>query len=180
MSVSVNLRNAVAEHNIEDIRGGLWACIAVDPNMTGKFKESLEYVLSNGISENELFDNDDGESFSTEPTQENFNELGGMISTNFSKKKLDALCNIGRILYPPKYSTPKELKRESSNTDTGSGPQQNHQTSNTTATIGGAVLGAAAGALIGKIAIGGAAAILGGLAIGAAVGATVGTMFSKK
>ena len=103
-----------------------------------------------------------------------------MISTNFSKKKLDALCNIGRILYPPKYSTPKEQKRESSNTDTGSGPQQNHQTSNPAAAIGGAVLGAAAGALIGKIAIGGAAAILGGLAIGAAVGATVGTMFSKK
>ena len=63
MSVSVNLRNAVAEHNIEDIRGSLWACIAVDPNMTGKFKESLDYVLSNGISENELFDNDDGEFF---------------------------------------------------------------------------------------------------------------------
>ena len=75
MSVSVNLRNAVSEHNIEDIRGVLWACIAVDPNMTGMFKESLEYVLSNGIFENELFDNDDGESFSTEPTQENFNEL---------------------------------------------------------------------------------------------------------
>ena len=51
MSVSVNLRNAVSEHNIEDIRGVLWACIAVDPNMTGMFKESLEYVLSNGIFE---------------------------------------------------------------------------------------------------------------------------------
>ena len=180
MSVSVNLRNAVAEHNIEDIRGGLWACIAVDPNMTGKFKESLDYVLTNGISKNELFDNDDGESFSTEPTEENFNELGGMIRSNFSKKKIEALCKIGRVLYPPRSSNTEEIRRENVSSENGSGPQQNHQTSNTTATIGGAVLGAAAGVLIGKIAIGGAAAILGGLAIGAAVGATVGTMFSKK
>ena len=180
MSVSVNLRNAVAEHNIEDIRGSLWACIAVDPNMTGKFKESLDYVLSNGISENELFDNDDGEFFSVEPNQDNFSKLGGMIRTNFSEKKIEALCKIGRVLYPPKSSNAEEIRRENVSSENGSGPQQNHQTSNTTATIGGVVLGAAAGALIGKIAIGGAAAILGGLVIGAAVGATVGTMFSKK
>lgn len=180
MSVSENLKNAVLEHNIEDIRGGLWSCIAVDPNMTGKFKESLEYVRTNGINENELFDNDDGESFNTEPTQENFNELGGMIRSNFSKKKIEALGKIGRVLYPPKKSNTEETRHENVTSENGSGSQQNHQTSNPAAAIGGAVLGAAAGALIGKIAIGEAAAILGGLAIGAAVGATVGTMFSKK
>ena len=180
MSVSVNLRNAVAEHNIEDIRGGLWACIAVDPNMTGKFKESLDYVLSNGISENELFDNDDGEFFSVEPNQDNFSKLGVMIHSNFSKKKIEALSKIGCVLYPPRSSNTEETRRENVSSENGSDPQQKCQTTNSTATIGGAVLGAAAGVLIGKIAIGGAAAILGGLAIGAAVGATVGTMFSKK
>lgn len=180
MSVSSNLKNAVAEHNLADIRGGLWSCIIVDPNMTEKFRESLEYVLANGISDIELYEADDGEIFGTEPTQENFNELSGMIRSNFSKKKLDALCLIGRVLYPSEILTSEKTRRKSLKSDTGSDPQQKCQTTNSTATIGGAVLGAAAGVLIGKIAIGGAAAILGGLAIGAAVGATVGTMFSKK
>lgn len=180
MSVSPNLKNAVSEHNLADIRGGLWSCILVDPNMTGKFKESIEYVLVNGISESELYETDDGESFNTNPTQENFNELSGMIRSNFSKKKLDALCNIGRILYPPKSATPDEPRRESSNSDNGSDPQQKSQSTNSGATIGGAVLGAAAGAIIGKIAIGGAIAILGGAVLGAAVGAIAGTAVSKK
>ena len=46
MSISSNLKKAVEEHNLADIRGCLWSCILVDPNMTTKFKESLEYVIS--------------------------------------------------------------------------------------------------------------------------------------
>ena len=97
--VSPNLQNAVKEHNIEDIRGSLWSCIAVDPTLTGMFKVSLDYVLSNGISENELYENDDGEIFDLEPTDDNFNKLGGALSTNFSKKKLNDLKKIGTALY---------------------------------------------------------------------------------
>lgn len=179
MSVSSNLINAVAEHNIEDVRGGLWACIAVDPNFISKFKESFDYVLANGITESELFEKDDGETFSTEPTQENFSLLGGMLHSNFSKKKLDSLKEMGRILYPPKEKYVSEEEQDSSS-DTEKGPQQREQTANPGATIGGAAIGAAAGAIIGKIAIGGAAAILGGLALGAAVGALLGTTISKR
>ena len=98
-TVSQLLQNAVKEHNIEDIRGCLWACIAVDPTLTGMFKVSLDYILSNGISENELYENDDGEIFDLEPTDNNFNELGGAIRTNFSKKKLNGLKKIGTALY---------------------------------------------------------------------------------
>lgn len=86
--VPQSIQNAVKEHNIEDIRGSLWACVAVDPTLTEKFKVSLDYVLSNGISENELYENDDGETFDLEPTDDNFNKLGGALSTNFSKKKI--------------------------------------------------------------------------------------------
>ena len=63
------------------------------------FKVSLDYVLSNGISENELYENDDGEIFDLEPTDDNFNKLGGALRTNFSKKKLNDLKKIGTVLY---------------------------------------------------------------------------------
>ena len=98
-TVSQNLQNAVKEHNIEDIRGCLWSCIAIDPTLTGKFKVSLDYVLSNGISENELYENDDGETFDLEPTDDNFSKLGGALRGNFSKKKLNDLKKIGTALY---------------------------------------------------------------------------------
>lgn len=97
--VSQILQNAVKEHNIEDIRGCLWSCIAVDPTLSEFFKVSLDYVLSNGISENELYENDDGETFDLEPTDDNFNKLGGALSTNFSKKKLNDIKKIGTALY---------------------------------------------------------------------------------
>lgn len=98
-TVSQILQNAVKEHNIEDIRGSLWSCIAIDPTLTGKFKVSLDYVLSNGISENELYENDDGEIFDLEPTSDNFSKLGVALRSNFSKKKLNDLKKIGTALY---------------------------------------------------------------------------------
>ena len=98
-TVSQILQNAVKEHNIEDIRGSLWACMAVDPALSEKFKVSLDYVISNGISENELYENDDGETFDLEPTSDNFSKLGGALRTNFSKKKLNDLKKIGTALY---------------------------------------------------------------------------------
>ena len=112
MSVSENLKSAVAARNIPDIRGGLWSCIAVDMNMTGRFQESLDYVLAHGISEEELYDTDDvSKTFSEEATIENFSKLGGLLRINFSKKKLDALRKMGRILYPPQEETEESKKK---------------------------------------------------------------------
>lgn len=112
MSVSENLKKAVEEKNIDDIRGCLWSCIAVDMNMTGRFKESLGYALSNGINEYELFQDDDGTPFKTEASKDNFSELGGLLRVNFSKKKLDALRKMGLSLYPPKMESegPKKIR----------------------------------------------------------------------
>lgn len=101
MNVSENLKVAVREKNIADIRGALWSCLMVDTNMTGRFKQSLDYVLSNGISESELYEDDDGTSFSEESTEANFDTLAGLIRVNFSKRKLEALRHIGRKLSPP-------------------------------------------------------------------------------
>lgn len=104
MNVSGTLKSAVSDRNIADVRGALWSCLMVDMNMTGKFAQSLEYVLSNGISESELYEDDDASSFGEEATEENFDALVGLIRVNFSKRKLDALKSIGRVLSPPKQS----------------------------------------------------------------------------
>lgn len=104
MNISDNLKSAVRDRNIADIRGALWSCLMVDMNMTGKFAQSLEYVLSNGISESELYEDDDGSSFDEEATEENFDTLAGLIRVNFSKRKLGSLKSIGCVLSPPKQS----------------------------------------------------------------------------
>lgn len=160
----------VAGKNIADIRGGLWSCIVVDPTLSGKFQESLDYVLKNGITESDLYEKDNGETFATEPTSENFNKLAGLLRINFSKEKIEALKKIGRTLYP-------QSTEEKKSSETGRYPQQERQT-NWTAVGIGAFFGAVTGAAIGKIAIGGAAAIIGGAVIAGAAGAAIGKIFS--
>ena len=44
-TVSQLLQNAVKEHNIEDIRGSLWSCIAVDPTLSKKFLWIMFYQM---------------------------------------------------------------------------------------------------------------------------------------
>jgi len=105
MSVSNNLREAIQTRNIANIRSCLWACLSVDMNMTGVFKESIHYVLSHGIDADELFEIDDEKPFESSPSMSNFSTLGGMLMVNFSRKKLDALKIMGTALYPPASRT---------------------------------------------------------------------------
>lgn len=105
MSISENIKSAVAERNIPHIRDYLWSAIMFDKNMTGSFKESLEYVLHNGIARIELFEKDDGEAFDEVCTKENYNTLAGRLRINFSEYKLDALRRMGCILSQPKQTT---------------------------------------------------------------------------
>lgn len=190
MSVSDNLKNAIAEHNLDDIRGGLWSCIAVDMNMTRRFKESLEYVLANGITESELFEDDDGKPFETEATKDNFSELGGILRVNFSKKKLDALKMMGRTLYPPKITSGETKKNQGTSGGASSRERERKSFQSRGANknsrqiraaqgcaAGGAVVGAFAAAKCGAK-IGG---IIGGGLIGACVGAAIGyLLFNEK
>lgn len=183
MAVSENLKIAVDTNNLDDVRGSLWSCILLDFNMTGKFKESFDYVLSHGISENELFVEDDGKEFETEPTKENFDNLNGLFSVNFSKKKYEALKKIGEFLDPPKINS---NSREQGSPSSGSTASQNRRHSTGSATnktvvcAGGATAGAVAGAVFGKIIFDSAAAVFGGLAVGAVAGLIVGFALSSK
>ena len=188
MSVSENLKAAVAARNCDDIRGGLWSCIAVDMNMTGRFKESLAYVLENGISEAELYEADDGAPFATAASAENFSALGGLLRVNFSKKKLDALRTMGRTLYPPHSSAEEPKKNQPAGAagagaprDAAAGSSARHRSGamrpradGSRYTAGGAAVGAGIGAIAAAklgAKIGG---IIGGGVIGAVVGACIG------
>lgn len=182
MSVSENLKNAVAEHDIDDVRGGLWSCIAVDMNMTGRFKESLEYVLAS-IAESELFEDDDGKPFETEATMDNFSALGGILRVNFSKKKLDALRTMGRALYPPTQSAeePKKNSTESRRRPTREKERKEYEEENSRKitwgpqAIGGTAAGGAIfGTVIGAVAAAKRGAKIGGLIGGGLVGACIG------
>ncbi|MBQ3837623.1 MAG: hypothetical protein II814_10910 [Treponema sp.] len=179
MSVSENLKNAVAEHDIDDVRGGLWSCIAVDMNMTGRFKESLEYALANGIDASELYEEDDGKLFETEASIDNFSKLGGGLRVNFSKKKLDALRTMGRTLYPPTQSAeePKKNSTESERRTTRARKKNAHEgQSSYKATWGKQTIGGAAtgGTVIGLFTAAKRGAKIGGVIGGGLVGACIG------
>lgn len=188
MSVSDTLRAAVAEKNLADIRGSLWSCLAVDMNMTGKFKESLDYVLSKGISESELFEADkDVGAYSTEPSEENFSELGGLLRINFSKEKVEALRKIGCTLYPPVEEKPKATSRNNntpSRVRTASRSQTRRRNDAVQYAAGGAVVGAGVGAVAAAklgAKIGGILGfgILGFGIFGAIIGAGIGYALAK-
>lgn len=179
MSVSENLKNAVDERNIDDVRGVLWSCIAVDMNMTGRFKESLEYVLANGIDASELYEEDDGKLFETEASNDNFSKLGGELRVNFSKKKLDALRTMGRALYPPtqsaeeskKNNTESERRTTRARKKSAQGGQSSYKATWGKQTIGGAATG---GAVIGLFTAAKRGAKIGGVIGGGLVGACIG------
>ena len=99
ISISEEIKNYVAEKNIEGIRADLWIYIGIDPNFTKDFIKNLNYCLRNGISESELYENHDGRSMSDEVTNDNFAKLCDQLRINFSKERLEKIKEIGRKLY---------------------------------------------------------------------------------
>lgn len=102
ISVNKEIKNYVADKNVEGIRAELWIYIGIDPNFTKDFIENLNYCLKNGISESELYENHDGRSMSDEVTNDNFAKLCDQLRINFSKERLEKIKEIGRKLYPIK------------------------------------------------------------------------------
>ena len=101
-NINKEIKNYIADKNIEGIRADLWIYIGVDPNFTKDFIENLNYCLRNGISESELYENHDGRSMSDEVTNDNFAKLCDQLRINFSKERLEKIKEIGRKLYPIK------------------------------------------------------------------------------
>ncbi|MBE6424208.1 hypothetical protein [Succinivibrio dextrinosolvens] len=121
MVISQNMIEAVNKKDLDAIRDYLWARIVVDVSMTGSFIDNLTYVLSHGISESELYEDDDGQVLPQTATKDNFAKISGLLKVNFSKKKLDELKKMALVLYPDKKTKTRhayeELPRSQTNTN---------------------------------------------------------------
>lgn len=171
MSVSNKFKEAVEAKNLSAVRDGLCARIPLDPNLTKGFKESLEYCLSHGISESELYEPHDGRPLSDETSNSNFETLCGQSSTNFSKERVDKIREIGGKLFPP-------LKEEA---ETPNGqPMSEKKKEDGIQWIAGLAAGAIAGGLLGGLLFKKAAAGIIGAAVGAIAGAAAEAVFSNK
>lgn len=106
MSISEELKKDVAEKNISAIRNDLLGNIPFDLNFSKDFKESLDYCLKNGISDDLLYVEHDGRELSDEVSKSNFNNLHAQLRINFSKERLEKIKEIGRKLYPVKEEKP--------------------------------------------------------------------------
>lgn len=155
MAVSEKLKKAVSEKDYVAIRDALWSRIALDPNFTKGFPESLEYCYQNGISENDLFEKYDERPMSDEVTNDNFSSLCGELSTNFSKERLEKIKEIGRKLYPVKEEKPvSQNPYKSTETHRQTTASSSSGESGDSGLHFGLFIGAAIGAAIG-VAIGG-------------------------
>ena len=99
--VSEQMKQAVNEKNIVEVRDKLWSRIALDPNFSkGHFDENLKYCHEHGISDNNIFEKHDNRPMSDEISNDNFSNLCGQLCTNFSKERLEKIKEIGKKLYP--------------------------------------------------------------------------------
>lgn len=164
MSVSEKIKQSVASKDIRAVRDGLWSCIVLDPNLTKSFADCWAYCKDNGISEDELYEKHDNRPMSDEISDENFSQLCGQLSTNFSKERLDKIKEIGRKLYP--LEEDKSPRKEESLVDMIQEKKE-------------IICGAVAGAVIGRVAGGVVGGVIGGV-VGGVVGASIGSAINKK
>ena len=116
--VTENIKKAVANKDIFNIRSYLVANILGDKSLTGNFKDCFEYCVKNGIPESEIYEPHNGKEISDDITEENYKKLRSGLNSNFSRERVEALKKIAIKLYPPKI--------DSNNNQGGN----NHNTSN--------------------------------------------------
>ena len=85
----------VITHDIKEVRNQLYTCLLFDRLQTESFKEYYEFCLEQGISEEELFENDENSYDDIELTEESYNEIVGSLLTKFTKEKIQLLKKIG-------------------------------------------------------------------------------------
>ena len=182
MAVSEKLKEAVSSRDYVGIRDALWSRIALDPNFSKGFPESLNYCLEQGILEKDLYEEHDNRPMSDEIFNDNFSALCGELSTNFSKERLEKIKEIGRKLYPVEEKAKSQTSSHSIETHRTTTTSSNNDTGDSGLLLAvgariliGAIGGGILGGLLLKNAVIGAIA---GAAIGAVVG--VGKTFSNK
>lgn len=184
MAVTKKLRKAVSARDYVGIRDALWSRIALDPNFSKGFPESLNYCFEQGILEKDLYEEHDNRPTSDEVSNDNFSALCGELSTNFSKERLEKIKEIGRKLYPVEEKPKSQTSTQTSGTrrTTVSSTKSDNADSGLLIAVGaGILIGAIGGGILGglllKKAVVGAIA---GAAIGVGVGAGIGKASSTK
>lgn len=104
-----------------DIVGALMGYINADPQFkTDDFEQAVQYVLSHGVTEDELFApfNKDIE-FEEEPSkwnEEYYSFARVYLKDNFSRKRIEHVKAVARKLYPRKASEQKVMQTVSEKT----------------------------------------------------------------
>lgn len=115
MAVSESFKKIVQSRNLEQLRVHLFGMLSLDLGLHkgGLFDEMLTYCLSHGISERELFQEDDGKELPSEISRENFSKICALMRRNFSKRKLEAAQRMGAVLYPEKKNPTRTISSNS-------------------------------------------------------------------
>ena len=95
----------VQPRDMFDIVGALMGYINADPQFeTNDFEQAIQYVLSNGVSESELFATfDESVEFETDTSkwnEEYYSFARVYLKDNFCKKRIDHVKAVAKKLYP--------------------------------------------------------------------------------
>ena len=114
--VDTNFQKAVDTKKIADIRDFLRMRLTLDHNcVSGMFIECRKYCFTHGITELDLYQAFDGRPLPSANTEENFTTLLGQLSTNFAKKRIERLLEIGQAVWPEEQGDNQQIKQ--SNTE---------------------------------------------------------------
>lgn len=114
--VDANFQKAVDAKKIADVRDLLRMRLTLDHNcVSGMFIECRNYCLKHGITESDLYETFDGRPLPSANTEETFAKLLGQLSTNFAKKRVERLLEIGQAVWPEEQGKTQQAKQ--SNTE---------------------------------------------------------------
>lgn len=174
--VTEEIKKAVEEHNIDDVRSFLASTINFDRTLAKQYKELWDYCLTHGISEEEIYQTHNGKDLSSEITKENFSKLRGGLLSNFSKERIEMLKIVGKAIY--ENSQNADSSEENINNDDNKTDRENSHPSKGAEIVIGIGATILAGAILGLgFKVTAWKAIGGAIAIGAA--ATIGTKIYK-
>lgn len=127
--ISKDLQTKVEARDFNAIRLALGIGLQFDQNVFGNFTEIVGYCKAKGIELDDLYQEHDGRSVDLEATEDNFAELIGQLSTNFSRQRLEKVLEITQAVWPQKQ---KEITPQSatSNNNFNSSSIKNSNDSN--------------------------------------------------
>ncbi|WP_086252394.1 hypothetical protein [Campylobacter devanensis] len=100
--ISKDLQTKVEARDFNAIRLALGIGLQFDQNVFGNFTEIVGYCKAKGIELDDLYQEHDGRSVDLEATKDNFAELIGQLSTNFSRQRLEKVLEITQAVWPEK------------------------------------------------------------------------------